>query len=125
MKYCQFQARGFGLFNGWLLFLILIVLLPTMHLAASVAMARQAENNLTILHVNDTHGHIIPYLDKSVDSELPVGGAEYLAKNGSTGKGCKSARDYPSVRWRHVPGDPGIQSLPRKASSRDNELPRI
>jgi len=63
-----------------LLFLILMLLLPAMPLAASAALARQAEINLTILHVNDTHGHIIPYLDKSVDSARPVGGAEYLAK---------------------------------------------
>jgi len=63
-----------------LLFLVLIVLLPALPLAASVALARQAEINLTILHVNDTHGHIIPYLDKSVDAGRPVGGAEYLAK---------------------------------------------
>lgn len=63
-----------------LLFLISIVWLSAMPLAASSALARQAEINLTILHVNDTHGHIIPYLDKSVDSVHPVGGAEYLAK---------------------------------------------
>jgi 2',3'-cyclic-nucleotide 2'-phosphodiesterase (5'-nucleotidase family) len=63
-----------------LLLLISIVWLPAIPLAASSALARQAEVNLTILHVNDTHGHIIPYLDKSVDSGHPVGGAEYLAK---------------------------------------------
>ena len=48
--------------------------------AASAALARQAEINLTILHVNDTHGHIIPSPDKNIDSGRPVGGAEYLAK---------------------------------------------
>lgn len=45
----------------------------------STAMARQAEVALTILHVNDTHGHIVPYLDKNIDPEKPVSGAEYLA----------------------------------------------
>jgi 2',3'-cyclic-nucleotide 2'-phosphodiesterase (5'-nucleotidase family) len=49
-------------------------------LFGSPAVARQDEINLTILHVNDTHGHIVPYLDKSVDSERQVSGAEYLAK---------------------------------------------
>lgn len=64
-----------------LLFLILIVWLPAMPLAAYAGTAQQAaEINLTILHVNDTHGHIIPYLDKSIDSEHQVSGAEYLAK---------------------------------------------
>jgi 2',3'-cyclic-nucleotide 2'-phosphodiesterase (5'-nucleotidase family) len=62
-----------------LIFLILAIWLPAL-LPSTAARARQAEINLTILHVNDTHGHIIPYLDKSVDSGRPVGGAEYLAK---------------------------------------------
>jgi 2',3'-cyclic-nucleotide 2'-phosphodiesterase (5'-nucleotidase family) len=51
-----------------------------MPLAAYAAKARQAEINLTILHVNDTHGHIIPYVDKGAKGERQVGGAEYLAK---------------------------------------------
>jgi 5'-nucleotidase / UDP-sugar diphosphatase len=60
-----------------LIFSLSLLLLPFF---SSTALARQAEISLTILHVNDTHGHIIPYLDKSIDSERPVGGAEYLAK---------------------------------------------
>jgi 2',3'-cyclic-nucleotide 2'-phosphodiesterase (5'-nucleotidase family) len=63
-----------------LLFLVLIVWLPATPPGASSARARQAEVNLTILHVNDTHGHIIPYLDKSIDPDHPVGGAQILAK---------------------------------------------
>jgi 5'-nucleotidase/UDP-sugar diphosphatase len=63
-----------------LLFLISILALPLILLLSSETPARQAEISLTILHVNDTHGHIIPYQDKSVDSERPVGGAEYLAE---------------------------------------------
>jgi len=35
---------------------------------------------LTILHVNDVHGHILPYTDKSINEKLPVSGAAYLAK---------------------------------------------
>ncbi|MCX5834559.1 MAG: bifunctional UDP-sugar hydrolase/5'-nucleotidase [Deltaproteobacteria bacterium] len=44
----------------------------------------QAEENavidLTILHINDTHGHSLPYIQKSIDRKRPVGGAAYLAK---------------------------------------------
>jgi len=61
-------------------FLILFLSLPLILLLSSPALARQAEISLTILHVNDTHGHIIPYQDKSVDPDRPVGGAEYLAR---------------------------------------------
>ncbi len=63
-----------------LFFLILTLALPLIFLPCSPALPRQPEVKLTILHVNDTHGHIIPYLDKSVDPGRPVGGAEYLAK---------------------------------------------
>jgi len=34
---------------------------------------------ITILHVNDTHGHILPYLKKSISGKIPVGGASQLA----------------------------------------------
>ncbi len=63
-----------------LFFLILILSLSSILVLSSAALARQAEISLTILHVNDTHGHIIPYVQKSVNSERQVGGAEYLAK---------------------------------------------
>ena len=43
------------------------------------ASAAQTPVKLTILHVNDTHGHIIPYIDKSIDDRVPVSGADYLA----------------------------------------------
>jgi 2',3'-cyclic-nucleotide 2'-phosphodiesterase (5'-nucleotidase family) len=36
--------------------------------------------HLTVLHVNDLHGHILPYIDKSISEEIPVSGAAYLAK---------------------------------------------
>lgn len=35
---------------------------------------------LTLLHVNDTHGHILPAVDPAVDRERPVGGAAWLAR---------------------------------------------
>ena len=63
-----------------LVYLILALAVTMLVLLGSPATARQAEIDLTILHVNDTHGHIVPYLDKSVDSEQQVSGAEYLAK---------------------------------------------
>jgi 5'-nucleotidase / UDP-sugar diphosphatase len=39
-----------------------------------------AFDTITILHVNDFHGRIFPYLDKTVDDSNPVGGAAYLAE---------------------------------------------
>jgi 5'-nucleotidase/UDP-sugar diphosphatase len=36
--------------------------------------------DLTILHVNDTHGHILPYTEKSVSTKVPASGAAYLAR---------------------------------------------
>lgn len=38
-----------------------------------------AFTDLTILHVNDTHGHIVPFNEKSVSKNVPVSGAAYLA----------------------------------------------
>lgn len=56
---------------------IVLALLLSLPISAS---SRQAPVKLTILHVNDTHGHIIPYVEKSVDPNHPVSGAEYFAK---------------------------------------------
>ncbi len=38
-----------------------------------------AVERITILHVNDFHGRINPYVDKTIDADKPVGGAAYLA----------------------------------------------
>ncbi len=76
----NFKRGVFASSMARLLFAILILCPPAMTLGASAALARQAEIDITILHVNDTHGHIVPYLDKSVDPDRPVGGAQYLAK---------------------------------------------
>ncbi len=52
------------------LFLILIVV---------PLFGAHASETLTILHVNDVHGRIFPYIDKAVDPGKPVSGAAYLA----------------------------------------------
>lgn len=44
------------------------------------AQARQSGVKITILHLNDTHGHITPYRDKNIDSNNPVSGSAFLAK---------------------------------------------
>ncbi len=36
--------------------------------------------NLTILHINDFHGRILPYIVRSISEKVPVGGAAYLAQ---------------------------------------------
>jgi len=38
-----------------------------------------ASETLTILHVNDVHGRIFPYVEKEIDPAKPVSGAGYLA----------------------------------------------
>lgn len=35
---------------------------------------------LTVLHVNDFHGRLVPFLEKSLDSATAIGGAAYLAE---------------------------------------------
>ena len=56
------------------IFSLLIILCP-----APVISAGKAPVKLTILHVNDTHGHIVPYIEKSIDERVPVSGIDYLA----------------------------------------------
>ena len=80
MRFPPNSKRSLTSSTTGLFFLILLLSLPVILLLSSAALARQAEISLTILHVNDTHGHIIPYQDKSADPGRPVGGAEYLAK---------------------------------------------
>jgi 5'-nucleotidase / UDP-sugar diphosphatase len=40
----------------------------------------RASERLTILHVNDFHGRVYPYVDKMIDASKPLGGAAYLAE---------------------------------------------
>ena len=43
------------------------------------AWAASASVSLTILHVNDVHGRIFPYVERAIDQAQPVSGAAYLA----------------------------------------------
>jgi 5'-nucleotidase / UDP-sugar diphosphatase len=55
----------------WLILGLLLVL-------PCVAMAGEPVE-ITILHVNDTHGHILPAIEKTIDETIPVSGAAHLA----------------------------------------------
>ncbi|MFB3924878.1 MAG: bifunctional UDP-sugar hydrolase/5'-nucleotidase [Syntrophales bacterium] len=54
--------------------IVLCIIIPV-----SLFAKDRSSTDLTILHVNDMHGHILPYIEKSVDKETPVGGAAYTA----------------------------------------------
>lgn len=49
-------------------------------LFVTVVFTAQAADTVTVLHVNDFHGRIFPYIDKAVNPDKPVGGAAYLAE---------------------------------------------
>ncbi len=36
--------------------------------------------DITILHVNDTHGHILPFMEKRMSKKTPAGGVAHLAR---------------------------------------------
>jgi len=55
-----------------LLVLVFFVFVPSLVAGAVV--------DLTIQHMNDTHGHILPFTDKSVSRDVPVSGAAYYAR---------------------------------------------
>jgi|WetSurMetagenome_2_1015567.scaffolds.fasta_scaffold01986_6 5'-nucleotidase / UDP-sugar diphosphatase len=57
-------------------FLWLSILLLTAPLGAS----EQPTVHITVLHVNDLHGHLLPFIDKGISETVPVGGAARLAK---------------------------------------------
>ena len=54
---------------------LLILSLPPALLAKEIATV-----DLTILHVNDTHGRILPYVEATSSDKQMVGGAAYLAR---------------------------------------------
>jgi 5'-nucleotidase/UDP-sugar diphosphatase len=62
--------------------LVLFFLILCLTLFSSSPFSAEAGSpvGITILHVNDTHGHIQPAVEKSVDPERPVGGAAWLAR---------------------------------------------
>ncbi|MBP7865577.1 MAG: bifunctional metallophosphatase/5'-nucleotidase [Acidobacteria bacterium] len=48
-------------------------------LAGGAQASPPAPVEITLLHVNDTHGYLMPALRKNVDEAVPTGGAGYLA----------------------------------------------
>ena len=63
------------------LFRILIILsILIFSCPPSLFSGQPAVADITILHVNDTHGRILPYREKSVSKKAPVSGAAYLAR---------------------------------------------
>lgn len=62
--------------RSWILVLVIFICSP-------FSLARGEANapvHLTILHLNDFHGHILPFTDKSISDKTPVGGASCLAQ---------------------------------------------
>lgn len=57
----------------------ILTLLSCQPLPSPGSPAPTAPIEITILHVNDTHGRLLPELAKTVDPTTPVGGAAYLA----------------------------------------------
>lgn len=57
--------------------LVLFLVLVLTPFASAVPMEAR---DLTILHVNDFHGHLTPFIEKSLDPSAPIGGAAYLAE---------------------------------------------
>lgn len=62
----------------YLLVPAVIFFLISLAAAVSPSQARPPVD-ITILHVNDTHGHILPLIEKGIDPERPVDGAAWLA----------------------------------------------
>ena len=58
------------------LFLLIVALFPTV----SPAVQGSAPVSITVLHLNDTHGHILPFPNKTLDERNPVGGAARFAR---------------------------------------------
>jgi 5'-nucleotidase / UDP-sugar diphosphatase len=59
--------------------LMLATLTIFLIVATGLFAAEPATTLLTILHVNDYHGRVKPFLDKTIDLQDEVGGAAYLA----------------------------------------------
>ncbi len=59
--------------------LVLLVFSAILSGTAFSAAPAEPGVKLTILHVNDTHGHLNPFVDKAADAKNPVGGVAYLA----------------------------------------------
>ncbi len=59
--------------------LMLALLTMLLIVASGLFAAEPATTLLTILHVNDYHGRVKPFLDRTIDPQEQVGGAAYLA----------------------------------------------
>jgi len=59
---------------------LLLLFLVAFFLTPFSAESAGAPVGITILHVNDTHGRILPEIEKGVNKKRPVGGAAWLAK---------------------------------------------
>jgi 5'-nucleotidase / UDP-sugar diphosphatase len=57
-----------------------IIVVTILSFLCGFASYGRSSDTLTILHVNDFHGRILPYLDKAVDPMNQSGGAAYLAE---------------------------------------------
>ncbi len=76
MRAAKFKRPGCHS-SGWVLFSLLLVLL--LFSQAFAAPGEQSGVKITILHLNDTHGHIIPFVNKSTGDQ-PVSGAAYFSE---------------------------------------------
>ena len=82
-------------------------------LAASIFNPAAADTvDLTILHLNDFHGHLMPAPGRN---GKPGTAAWLKRKDGLGGAGEKPAGDTSAVPQGHVPGYPRFRSLPGKA----------
>jgi 2',3'-cyclic-nucleotide 2'-phosphodiesterase (5'-nucleotidase family) len=59
--------------------ILIILSLLIVSCPSPLFLGQPAVKDITILHVNDTHGHIVPYSEKSVSKNVLVSGAAYLA----------------------------------------------
>lgn len=57
-----------------------VLLLLLLLLAVPASVCAQAPESLTLLHINDLHGHLLPEPGKPVGNTAPVGGAARLAQ---------------------------------------------
>jgi 5'-nucleotidase / UDP-sugar diphosphatase len=59
---------------------ISVLLVILLHVATSLFARELSTVQLTLIHINDFHGHLLPCLDRSISETTPVGGAARLAK---------------------------------------------
>jgi len=58
----------------------LLIIFILIFLLSSTLYSQVPSINLTILHINDFHGRLLPYIVKSISEKVPVSGAAYLAQ---------------------------------------------